>query len=115
MFRFLLRRAASRAIAAKPSTTLLSQQRSIITAARPALVSRQQWFATSFQKRFASDEVKPTDSEEVVKAEASETAPEPTEVETAAEATSEVTGQGAAATQFSGSEEPQKRVYTSIS
>ncbi|KAE9981216.1 hypothetical protein EG327_006284 [Venturia inaequalis] len=103
---FLLRRAASRAIATKPSTNLLSQQRSIITAARPALVSRQQWFATSFQKRFASDEVKPTDSEAVVQAEASETAPEETapEVATAADATSEVTGQGAAATQFSNSE-----------
>jgi hypothetical protein len=89
MHRFLLRRAAFRAVAAKPSTSLLSQQRSIITAARPALVSRQQWFASSF-RRFASDEAKPTESEEVVAAEASE-------VETA----SEVTGQNAAATQFS--------------
>ncbi|TID17355.1 gb [Venturia nashicola] len=86
MHRFLVRRAASRAIAAKPYNTLLAQQRSIITAARPALVSRQQWFATSFQKRFASDEVKPTDAEEVVKAEASDLAPEET---------SAVTGQDA--------------------
>lgn len=81
------------------------------------MVSRQQWFATCFQKRFASDEAKPTDSEEVVKAEASETAPEAAEpvpetadVETATEATSEVTGQDSAATQFSGSNE--KGVYT---
>lgn len=90
MHRFLLRRAAFRAVAAKPSTTLLSQQRSIITAARPALVSRQQWFASSLQKRFASEEAKPTESEEVVAAEASEKVP--------AEATSEVTGQDSAAT-----------------
>jgi nucleolin len=46
------------------------------------LVSRQQWFASYFQKRFASDEAKPIELEEV---------------ETATEATSEVTGQDAAA------------------
>ncbi|QDS68285.1 hypothetical protein FKW77_010649 [Venturia effusa] len=102
MHRFVLRRAAFRAIAAKPSNTLLSQQRSIITAARPALVSRQQWTATSFQRRFASEEIKPTDSEEVVQAEASEAAPE---VETATEATSEVSGQNSAATQFGSNEQ----------
>jgi len=83
-------------VAAKPSTTLLSQQRSIITAARPALVSRKQWFASSFQRRFASDEAKPTESEEVVAAEAKP------EVETATEATSEVTGQNAAASKSAG-------------
>jgi hypothetical protein len=73
-------------VSAKPSTSLLSQQRSIITAARPALVSRQQWLVPSFQKRFSSDEVKKneeaTESEEVVATESSGT---PAEVESAVE------------------------------
>jgi nucleolin len=71
--RFLLRRAAARAISASPSKAYLVQPRSITTLTPSAFRPRQQqWSVASFQRRFASDEVSKTDSAEAAAAEASE-------------------------------------------
>ncbi|KAJ6282544.1 peroxisomal targeting signal receptor [Bipolaris maydis] len=70
---FLLRRAAARAISASPSKAYLVQPRSIATLTPSTFRPRQQqWSITSFQRRFASDEVSKTDSPEAAAAEASE-------------------------------------------
>lgn len=72
--RFLLRRAAVRAISASPSKAYLAQPRSINTLTPSAFGLRQQQSSiASFQRRFASDEASKTDqSAEAAAADASE-------------------------------------------
>lgn len=71
--RFLLRRAAARAISASPSKACTTQPRSINTLTSSALrLRQQQWSIASFQRRFASDEASKTESAEAAAAVASE-------------------------------------------
>ncbi|KAF2467447.1 RNA-binding domain-containing protein [Lindgomyces ingoldianus] len=83
---FLLRRTAARALSASPSKAIFVKPRSINTRAPVAFRSRQQqWNVSVFQRRFASDEVAKTESEEA-KAEAASEASSESFAQTAAEA-----------------------------
>lgn len=53
----MLRRTAFRALSAKPSASLLPKTRSIVTLNQNKFRPAQQWTVSSFQRRFASDEV----------------------------------------------------------
>jgi nucleolin len=56
--RYLLRRTAARAIASSPSTAFAVKPRSLTTIAPAAFrPGQQKWIVSSFQKRFASDDV----------------------------------------------------------
>ncbi|KAF2035742.1 RNA-binding domain-containing protein [Setomelanomma holmii] len=79
--RFLLRRAAVRAISATPSKAILARPRSIATFTPSAFRSRQQQWSVAFQRRFASDEAAKTEAAQAAAADTpenfSQTAAEP--------------------------------------
>jgi nucleolin len=60
--RFLLRRAAVRAISATPSKAFLAKPRSIATFSPSTLRTQQQQFSIAFQRRFASDDAAKTEA-----------------------------------------------------
>lgn len=70
--RFLLRRAAVRAISATPSKAILARPRPLTTFTPSALRTRQQQWSTVFQRRFASDEAATTEAAQAAAADAPE-------------------------------------------
>lgn len=78
--RYLLRRSAVKALTSSASFAIKPRS---ITAATPAVKSRQPWVASQFQRRFASDEAKP--SEATVTDETVPETPSKPEAETIAE------------------------------
>jgi nucleolin len=70
--RFLLRRAAVRAISATPSKALLAKPRSIATFTPSTLRTHQQQWSIAFQRRFASDDAAKTDAAQAAAAEVPE-------------------------------------------
>jgi nucleolin len=70
--RFLLRRAAVRAISATPSKALLAKPRSIATFTPSTLRTHKQQWSIAFQRRFASDDAAKTEAAQAAAAEAPE-------------------------------------------
>lgn len=70
--RFLLRRAAVRAVSATPSRALLAKPRSIATFSPSTLRTHQQQWSIAFQRRFASDDAAKTDAAQASAAEVPE-------------------------------------------
>lgn len=72
--RFLLRRAATRAISATPSKSILAQPRSIITFTPASLRIRQQqqWSIAGLQRRFLSDDAAKTEAAQAATADSPE-------------------------------------------